>query len=221
MYNQSGLTSNLYGDIFKMREFFIKDMVLKNNIDKIKHRPVNDRTSLLKPPNIYTIKKPSSPKPISKSPIKTFIPILNVQKHSPVKTSPPLMKSRSKFSNISVSKFNYQYKITTNETERIYQTHKNYVKDFLQAKRRDSFNKSILIEKQNEKFGKKLNRVSSPLSKNRLNESYSKLKEYGSIAKKIKPDMNRNIKKINYVKSHLPPLMIKGPGNKRFNPFSL
>jgi hypothetical protein len=203
-----------------MREFFIKDLALRNNIDKIKHRPVNDKTSLLKPINIYPIKKPSSPRPISKIPIKTFIPILNVG-NLPVKTSPALMKSKNKFNNFSVSKFNYQHGITANETEKKYRTHRNFVNDFLEAKRRDSMSKSILIEKQNEKFGLKLNRISSPLSKNRLNESYSKSKNYGNIAKKIKPDVQKNIKKINYVKSHLPPLLIKGHTNKRFNMFSL
>jgi len=217
MYNQSGLTSNLYGDIFRMREFFIKDMVMKNNIEKIKSRPINAKTSLLKPANIYSLKKPSSPKPKIKSPIKTFIPILNIQKTSQLNTSPTVSKSRSKFDTISVSKYSYQYKSTTNISEKNYEKHKNYVNHLLQAKRRDSLNKSIVIDKENQKFGKKLSRVNSPLSRNRLNESYTKIKEYGNIAKKIKPDLNLNIKKINHVKSHLPPLLIKGKSNKKFN----
>lgn len=218
MYNHSGLTSDLYGNIFRMREFFIKDMVLKNNIREIKHRPSNAKTSLLKPPNIFAIKKPSSPKATNKSPIKTFIPIYNSQqKNLPIKTSPSLQNSRSKFANISVSKFNYQYKITSGSTERLYQTHKSYVNHFLEAKRRDCLNKSIHIEKENEKFGKKLNRVNSPLSKSRFDESFRKNKEYGYIAKKIKPDKDLNIKKINQVRSRLPPLLLKGPGMKKFN----
>lgn len=221
MYNQSGLTSDLYGNIFRMREFFIKDIVLKNNIKEIKHRQSNSKVSLLKPPNIYTIKKPTksnSPTVTSRGPIKTFLPTSLQLKNSPIKTSPPLLKSRTKLSNISVSKFNYQYKVTSGHTEKLYQTHKNYVNHFLQAKRRDSLNKSIYIEKENEKFGKKLNRISSPLSKSRLDESFRKNKEYGFIAKKIKPDKDLNVKKINYVKSHLPPLMLKAPnGIKRFN----
>lgn len=220
MYNQSGLTSDLYGNIFRMREFFIKDMVLKNNIKEIKQRKFNSKTSLLKPPNIYTIKKGSSGSSLFvtvRSPIKTFLPITNPLKNSPIKTSPPLLKYRSKLSNISVSKFNYQYKVTSGHTEQLYKTHKNYVNHFLQSQRRDSLNKSTYIEKENEKFGKKLNRVSSPLNKSRLDASFRKNKEYGFIAKKIKPGKDFNIKKISYVKSHLPPLYIKGPGIKKFN----
>lgn len=225
MYNQSGLTSDLYGNIFRMREFFIKDMVLKNNIKEIKQRQSNAKTSLLKPTNIYTVKKStSSPRiGISKIPIKTFLPFPSIQTQknsSPIKTSPPLLKSRTKFSNVSVSKFNYQFKVTSGQTDKLYQTHKNYVNHFLQAKRRDSLNKSIHIEKENEKFGKKLNRVSSPLSKSRLDESFRKNKEYAYIAKKIKPEKDLNVKKINYVKSRLPPLFLKKPNNagmKKFN----
>jgi len=217
MNNQSGLTSELYGNIFRMREFLIKDVVLKNNIKEIKQRPYNSKTSLLKPPNIFAIKKPASPRVQSKSPIKTFLP-LSQQKNLPIKTSPALFKSRSQMSNISVSKFNYQYKVTSGETEKLYQTHKNYVNHFLQSKKRDSFNKSFHIEKENEKFGKKLIRISSPLSKNRLDESFRKNKEYAFIAKKIKPDKEMNIKKINNVKSRLPPLFLKPPaGMKKFN----
>jgi len=218
MNNQSGLTSDLYGNIFRMREFLIKDLLLKNNIQHIKQRTVNAKTSLLKPPNIYSIKKPSSPKPFSKSPIKTFIPVFNMQRTSPIKTSPPDIK-KTNYKNISVSRFNYQHKVKSIESEKLYQTHKSHVNQFLQFKRRDSFNKSMYIEKENEKFGKKLIRVNSPLSKNRLDESYSKLKEYGNIAKKIKPDKELNIRKINHVKSHLPPLLIRGSSNKKFNLF--
>merc|ERR1711957_527534 len=89
-----------------------------------------------------------------------------------------------------------------------YPKHQSYKSHILDTKRRNSLNKGIKVELQNEKFGNKLKRISSPLSRDSLNSSYSKLKEYRSIVKKVE-NKDEVMKKVKYVKNYLPPLLDK------------
>ena len=211
MHNQSGLSSTLFSDIFRMREYLLKETLLKNSINNIKNRSVKSKNSLLQIPKILAIKKTKPPINYSINSSRNFFPVINITDTN-MNTSPSYIKTNL----ANHSKHSYQYKVTK-DSEKIYQSHKKNVNNFLQAKKRDSFNKSIRIDKENERFGKKLTRINSPLSKNRLNESYSKLKEYGNIAKKIKTEGDFTSKKIINIKYHLPPLFSKV--TKKFSPF--
>ena len=231
MYNQSGLIGNINKDIFKMREYMIKNMIMKNNIDSNRFRTKFNKNSLLKDHKIYQLKKPTSPKQPLSRPIKTFLPIKTAAKsptsnynYSNVPSSPSVivrptsLNASNSYTNISLN----NVKAAVDSGEKTYKTHQGYKNQYIDAKRRNSFNKGIKIEQQNEKFGNKLKRISSPLSRERLNDSYSKLKEYRSIAKKVDNKEENNQKKINYVKSYLPPLMSKTPNfNSNVNTHSI
>jgi hypothetical protein len=255
MYNesQSGQYSNLNKDIFQVREYMIRNILLKNNIELIKHRSKNNKNSLLKEQKIIYINKQSSPKHTIQRPIKTFLPI---------KTSPKYTTNNTNNTNNNNNNYNYNYnyiqtqtipsvlmrptsinasfgngngningnsfistniKATVDSGEKSYKSHKCYKNQFIDAKKRNSFNNGLKIDKQNEKFGNKLKRINSPLSRDTLNNSYSRLKEYRSIAKKIDPykkeDIN-NQKRIDYIRKYLPPLLLKTPNfnlNSNYN----
>lgn len=217
MYNSSGLIGNNNRDIFKMREMMINNMIMKNNIDTNRYRQKNDRYSLLKDHKIFHLKKPSSPKqPLSK-PIKTFLPIntpvsKSIVSYGNMPTSPSvLVRPSSINASRSVLSTNVKPVLDTEEKEKSYKSHQGYKNHYLDMKRRNSLNKGVKIEMQNEKFGNKLKRVSSPLNKDRLNSSYSKLQEYGNIAKKVETDFECNKRKIKNIRNYLPPLFAKNP----------
>lgn len=220
MYNQSGLIGNINHDIFKMRDFMIKDMLMKKNIESNRYRTKNNKNSLLKEHKIIQIKKPISPKQPLQRPIKTFLPI-----KSPVKnplnintlSNRYLVSSPSQvirpLSNTSSSQYSYtnNVKPTVESGEISYRRQQGYKNHLLDAKRRIINNHGVKIDLQNQKFGAKLKRISSPLNKDRLNNSYSKIKEYRNIAKKVDRTEDNNIRKMNHVRSHLPPLLTKTP----------
>lgn len=221
MYNQSGLIGGINSDIFKMREFMIKDMIMKNNIDSNRYRSKFNKNSLLKDHKFFQIKKPTSPKNPLAKPIKTFLPvktptnssISNSKYYLPsspnVIQRPTSLNSNTSSSHISMS----NVKPTVESGEQAFKNHQDYKNHYLDAKRRNSFNNGVKIDKQNIKFGNKLKRISSPLNKDRLNDSYSKIKEYRSIAKKVEKKEENNLRKINYVRNYLPPLLTKSPNN--------
>lgn len=217
MYKQSNTTNHLYRDLFQIREFLIKDLVLKNNIERIKTRAAYSKESLIQPSNNHTLKKPFFPRASTKSPTKNFIATNDIKKNIPIKTS-PIFKSckdvKSNIKNIYNHNNNTIYYKHSYDSEIKYQNHKSYMNNYLDAKRRNSINKSLIIEEENIKFGRKLKRINSPLSKNILNQSYHRIKAYGAIAKRIKSPKEYYEKKINYVKSHLPPIFLK---EKSFN----
>jgi len=229
MYNQSGLIGNINKDIFKMREYMIKNMMIKHSIDSIKYRTKDNKNSLLKDIKGFQIKKPSSPKQqmtLSK-PIKTFLPINNKTRgKSPVNNysykninSSPSILIRPKSLNSSHSKSSSNIKAAVDSGgEKSFRIHKDYKNNFNDAKRRNSINKGIKIIKQNEEFGKKLKRINSPLNKERLNDSYSKIKEYRNILKKNENNKEEyRIKRINHVKHYLPHLICSTPNVNSFN----
>jgi hypothetical protein len=229
MYNQSGLIGNINKDIFKIREYMIKNMMIKHSIDSIKYRAKNNKNSLLKDYKEFQIKKPLPLKqqvPLSK-PIKTFLPINKSTKgNSPINNinynykninSSPSILIRPKSLNSSYSKSSTNIKAAVDSgNEKSFRIHRDYKSKFNDAKRRNSVNKDIKIIKQNEEFGKKLKRINSPLNKERLNESYSKLKEYRNILNKNENINENKIKRINHVKNYLPHLICNTPNVNNF-----
>lgn len=201
MYNSSSLSNNIYGDIFKMREILIKDMLLKNNLEKIKNRPINSRGSLLiLPNNNKIIKRSKSPNQNIITPTKGNIHTSNRGRLSPIKTSNGDIISKSLGLGLK-NKIPFEDK---------YENHKNYVSHFLQAKKRDQVNKSVLLDLENIKFGRKLISINSNINYDKLNECYSRSQKYRDIAKKLKNNNKEiNLQKINNLKFRLPPLLVK------------
>ena len=229
MYNQSGLIGNINTDIFKMRDFMIKDMMMKNNIESNRSRSKYNKNSLLKEHKIINIKKPSSPNRPVQKPIKTFLPVpmktpqnnksINFNNYGYLPSSPSVRHRPT-----SKNSMNHSYLDTTDVKPTIdgtvikgsYNKNQGYKNHYLDAKNRNVVNKGKIQEKQNEQFGNKLKRISSPLSKDSLNNSYSRLKEYRNIAKKVGEKEDVNQRKINFVKNFLPPLLTS-PGHNYSN----
>jgi hypothetical protein len=235
MYNESGIFNNLNKDIFQIREYMIRNILLKNNIELNRNRSKNNKNSLLKEHKVIQIKKPNSPNHILQRPIKTFLPIKTSPKsptnnynynynnnYIQTQTNPSvIMRPTSNNASFGNSQLSTNVKATVDSGEKSYKSHQGYKSQFIDAKKRNSFNKGLKIDQQNEKFGNKLKRISSPLSRDTLNNSYSRLKEYRSIAKKVEPykkeDLNSQ-KRIDYIRKYLPPSLLKTPNfNSNYN----
>lgn len=221
MYNQSFLIGNNNKNLFKIRDHMIDNLLMKKSISNAKNRPLNSKNSLVKEHKFVQIKKPPSPKAFSKSTNKNFMPPRNLNNlNNFKKISLPLSPNSTtgKINNSNPNNNMNQYKTHNNyynksinlnnsDNEKFFKIHQNYKSHLLQAKKRVSISRGVTIQEENKKFGKKLDRVNSPLNKERLDQSYTKVMGYRNIAKKTDKREDISPKRFNYIKQNLPPLI--------------
>ena len=181
MSSNSALLGKNQSDIFYLREKMIKDIILKNSLDKIKNRPLNNKA--------YNI---SNTRPNIKPKNKTN------KKNTESIILPKITDDNLNVTPTTSYKFLFSFE-NPNKNE--------YAKNYLDIKKKNYITKFIEIDKQNQKFSQRLNSINSPLNKNTLSNSYEKIKEYKNIAKKVRTNKEIEEIKNNKVKYHLPPII--------------
>jgi len=110
-------------------------------------------------------------------------------------------KHKSVISNIDNLNNNFLFSYSNSNNELV-------SKKILDSNRRKNLNKFLEIEKENDYFSKKLQKVNSILDREKLNSAYAKSCEYRNIAKKAKTNKEIKERTDNYIKYHLPPIFI-------------
>jgi len=177
-----------YSNIIKLREKILCDLNLKKNINIIKNRKFN----VLKEAN-KTSEERSRISKINKMNYETVSSSLN----------------RNKLPNVLNSQHNITFVLNTSRNTK--DNYTSYIDNHLKITKKYIKSENILIKRENSKFKKRLNRVTSPLRLGIMEKSYEKTRKYSEIARKIKSISEaeeaekRNIIK---VKGMLPPLVV-------------
>jgi hypothetical protein len=210
MLDETFLVGDKNKSIFEIRNHIIENIKMKNSLSTIKNRPNNSKNSLFKESTFIPLKKIYSPMTIT-SKIKSPMSGLNLTN---INHNPSMSIDRSKNINLPISSYLNNSSInsfinkTQIENENFFKGHQYFKSSFLQFKKRTKFNQSVLIKKENRKFGEKLDKINSPLNLDKLNESYFKLKEYRNLVKKVEKKYDIDPTRLNYITKNLPPLII-------------
>jgi len=211
MLNETFLVGDKNKSIFEIRNHITDNIKMKNSLSSIKNRPNNSKNSVVKESTFVPLKKINSPMTVT-SKMKSPMSVLN---STNIYHNPPMSIERSKNINLPINSYlnsssiNVLINRTQIENENFFKDHQYFKSSFLQAKKRSIFNQGVLIEKENRKFGEKLDKINSPLNLDKLNESYSKVKEYRNIVKKVEKKYDIDPMRLNYITKNLPPLITR------------
>jgi hypothetical protein len=199
-----------FGDIFYLRERMIQDILHKNNLVKIKSR-ISDINSNEKIKKTYEKrkKKKSKKENLNENKDKDKDKYKDKIKKSSEFILPTIIEklNTNTEENNSCIEENYCNKkiLSLGNSPRIYRK-EDYAERYKESKRRFDRKKLQEIQKENEYFVQKLQKVNSILNKNKLDNSYEKFECYKNIAKNTKP-IKEVQKKADNVKEHLPPII--------------